>query len=324
MNTMHDDLPHPVPDYAHLRYKENYFFIIMGQEEGVYGTMHFNNEPVFNRTKLHFDFLIKGERATYNNIVPISSNFGQEPFVSDGVATMTVLQSHKLFSVVMKSDELDLDLTFTARMPTFDFHACKYAAPEQASFREVATFGLNLPYEHIEQSMVVRGNLRSGDSTISLDCLGYRDHSWGLRADNPTAWHTWSVINFPDRTFAIMSQAMQARAGHVAREGYVADADGVRAMRRVEIEPIGIRKGTVLPSAVLYKATDTFGQTFSLEADVAGCLGQVGLQVEEPANDQVPYTVTENFCTVTDRVRGDTGIGLVELGFNKDWATPFR
>lgn len=323
MTTTHDDLPHPVPAYAHLRYKENYFFIIMGQEENVFGSLHFNNEPGFDRTKISFDFLIKGKRVTYNNIVPISPRFGEDPFVTDGVAKMTIHQSHKHFTIEMKTEELELDLTFRGRMPTFDSHACKYAAPDQPSFRDVATFGLNLPLEHHVQSMLVSGTVRSGEIETTLDCLGYRDHSWGLRVDTPTAWHTWSVINFPERSFLMFSQVMQVRTGLISLEGGVMDAAGTQALRRLEIIPFDFSANEVLPARMLFEATDVEGQTYSLEADIAGRMAQLGVQVEVGA-EQMPYTLTDNYCTIRDRNSGETGIGLVELGFKRGWPNPFR
>ena len=30
--SLHDDLPHPVPAFAQLRYKENWFFILLAPE----------------------------------------------------------------------------------------------------------------------------------------------------------------------------------------------------------------------------------------------------------------------------------------------------
>ena len=37
MTTMHDDLPHPIPPFAYLRYKENYFFILIAPDQDVFG-----------------------------------------------------------------------------------------------------------------------------------------------------------------------------------------------------------------------------------------------------------------------------------------------
>ena len=45
MITTHDDLPHPVPPIAYLRYKENWFFIIIDVANQVFGMAHFNHEP---------------------------------------------------------------------------------------------------------------------------------------------------------------------------------------------------------------------------------------------------------------------------------------
>lgn len=292
----------------------------MCPESGVFGNLHFNTEPLFGRTKFHFDFLIDGKNFTYHHVAPISPNYGLEPFVSDGVATMTVHESHKLFSIVMKTDELELDLKFEARFPTFDFNVCKFAAPELTSFRDVMTFGTNLPYDHTEQSMLVSGTLRGGEEKpIILDGLGYRDHSWGMRGDSTVAWHTWSVINFPDRTFAIMNQRSLIRSGLEAKEGYVVDSRGARAVRQLEAKPMEFSAGDIIPGRMRYEFTDMLGEQYTLEADVAGCMGRVGL-VPEVTTSAQPYTVFDNFCTVKDLKTGAEGLGLIEFGYKPGWA----
>ena len=45
MPAAHDDLPHPVPPIAYLRWKENWFFIAMDPVSEVHGVVHFNFEP---------------------------------------------------------------------------------------------------------------------------------------------------------------------------------------------------------------------------------------------------------------------------------------
>jgi hypothetical protein len=294
MNTIHDDFPHPIPAYAHLRYKENWFFVIMCPEHDIFGGLHFNNEPGFDRTKIHLDLLVKGKRVTYYNVVPISPKFGTEPFVSDGVATMAVHESHKSFSIVMKTDDLDLDLKFVAR--------------------------LNTPRENLEQPMTVTGSVRTGtDAALRFEGPAWRDHSWGFRADNIVGWHTWSVINFSDRSYGIITQRNRSRSDLMAREGFVVDGAGARAMRMLTATPVDFSAEGGLPARIVYELTDAMGESYSLEADVAGRLGQLGLKPEVATGNQVPYTVTDNYCTVKDLNSGDTGFGLVQLGYHPEW-----
>jgi hypothetical protein len=320
VNTIHDDFPHPIPPTAFLRYKENYFFVVTCPEHDVFGGLHFNNEPGFDRTKIHFDMLVKGKRVTYHNVVPISPQFGTEPFVSDGVATMTVHESHKSFSIVMKTDDLDLDLKFVARLPTFDTSACKYAAPDMVAFADVLGLGLSTPREAIEQPMTVSGSVRTGtDAALNFEGPAFRDHSWGFRADNLVGWHTWAIINFADRSFGMSSQRNRSRSGLMAREGYVIDGAGARAMRMMTATAIDFSAEGVLPARMVYELTDAMGESYSLEADVSGRLGQLGLKPEVATGNQVPYTVTDNYCTVKDLKSGDTGFGLIQLGHHPEW-----
>jgi hypothetical protein len=320
MNTIHDDFPHPIPAYAYLRYKENYFFVIMCPEHDVFGGLHFNNEPGFDRTKIHLDLLVKGKRVTYYNVVPISSKFGTEPFLSDGVATMTVHESHKLFSIVMKTDDLDLDLKFAARFPTYDFAASRFAAPDMVTGPDFFGLGLNTPRDVLEQPMTVSGSVRSGtDTALSFEGPAWRDHSWGFRADSIAGWHTWSVFNFPDRSYAITSQRNRSRPDLMAREGFVTDDAGARAMRMLTATPVDFTGEEGLPARMVYELTDAMGESYSLEADVAGRLGQLGLKPEVATGNQTPYVVTDNYCTIKDLKNGDIGVGLVQLGLHPEW-----
>jgi hypothetical protein len=75
MTTTHDDRPHPVPPFAFLRYKENYFFIVMDQRNDIYGIAHLNNEPLFNRSRFTFNLNVKGQAFRYANEVPLPANF---------------------------------------------------------------------------------------------------------------------------------------------------------------------------------------------------------------------------------------------------------
>lgn len=319
MTIVHKELPHPIPLYAYMRYKENYFFNIMDREKNIYGNVHFNNEPLFGRSRVTVELIIEGKEYSYKNFCPISPNFGTEHSLTNGAVTLDIQEtpSGTLFRIRMDDEQLKLDLFVTDRFSTYDFHNCKYAAPDLPSLREVMTFGLNLPFEHLEQSVYYGGTISVADRSITLaQSVGYRDHSWGIRGDNTTAWHSWSVFNFPDRTFGIVTLATLSRPGLHAKEGYVADADGARALRAIDARPMGkADHADGLPLRMVYELEDVFGQNFSLEADIANRMAQVSLTPEADDNKMV-WTVTENFCNIKDNGNGTAGIGLVELGFN--------
>lgn len=315
MRTNHDDLPHPVPPIAFLRWKENYFFVVICRAQNVFGVCHLNNEPAFNRSRFTLNLSIDGKLHSYANEREFPPDFAMSRQLSDGTLTVTIHQSDRHFGVLLNSADMGVDLQFRSRLPSFDFGACKYAAPDMYSFKEASTFGTNLPFEHMQQAMTVRGRIKlAGRAPIEIDGYAYRDHSWGMRCDNKIAWHTWSALNFPDRAFGIMTLESLGREGITAKEGYVVDESGARVLKSIAVNPVGGSNDS-LPHKVVYEVTDVYGQSYVLEANVRERLARVAL-IPEKTPLLAGYQVTENFCEVLQHGSHEPGIGLVELGYS--------
>lgn len=306
-----DDLPHPVPPIAYMRWKENYFFITMDAERDVFGIIHISTEPIFNRMRFNVNFNIAGKSYRSLRESPYPKDLAFSHVISDGQSRLTIEESHKSFRFESAFDDFALDLRFLARFPSFDFAACRYAAPDLPSFREVHGLGANLPFEHLQQAMTVAGTVQSGQSTINVDGLGYRDHSWCFRTDNVVLDHTWCGFNFPDAAIGVMTLRTLMRPGVRAAEGYIADGDGVRPLARIDVEVVG-RFGAY--EKVVHSLADVYGTTITIESDVRNRIGDVPLHVETSNETEAVYRVAENFCHSVIRETGVKGIALIELG----------
>lgn len=312
MTTIHDDRPHPVPPFASLRWKENYFLIVMDRASDVYGVIHVNNEPLFAHSRFTMNLSIQGKPFRYANEVAFPTDFALAEALSDGVLTLRFVSPHKRMDILYRGDDMSADIVFEARRPTFDYIACKSAAPHMPSFQEIMTLGLNLPYNHQQQSMTAKGQITvKGGKTITLDGLGYRDHSWCMRADVLTARHVWTGLNFPERAFGIKVLETTHRPGVWAKEGYVSDADGERALTAIDVSQHGDKGGW--PERVTLAVRDVLGKNFTIDADVAHRHADVQL-VSEKATAAQTYRIIETFCPLTIRETSETGIGLVEIG----------
>lgn len=316
MNSIHDDRPHPVPPYAFLRWKENYFFIVMDERAGVHGVVHVNNEPLFNRSRFMLSLEVQGRSLRHAGETPLPADFAGAAALSDGTLTLEFREPHRLFSLSCLTRDYSVRLLFDARWPTFDFVACKTAAPELVSFQEVMTCGLNLPYNHQQQSLRVTGLIElhtaeGAGKTVELEGFAYRDHSWSMRSDNLVRRHVWTGLNFASCAFGIKTIESLSRPGLWAKEGYVTDATGASALRRIEVLEEG--EGA-WPDRVILAVEDMVGRRFTIEADVAGRHAVVGLHAEKPATGQQAYDVREHFCPLRLRETGERGVGLIELG----------
>lgn len=314
MNNTSDDFPHPVPPLAYLRWKENYFFLIMDVEKQLFGMIHLNTEPAFDRIRISANFQIEGKTYLYSNQVAYPKDLALSKTVSDGRVTLTIHRSHEHFSLDVVTDELVGKFDFQKRMPTFDFAQCRYAAPDLVPFKEVMTLGTNLPFNHIQQAVSVTGGLKIREThhSISVECYGYRDHSWGMRSDNIVLDHTWCGINFPERAFGIMTIHTLVRPTLEGKEGYVVDADGLRPLSKIRIERVR-NNDEGLPEKLIHYLEDVYGNKFTIESDLAGRYAQVPLVAESPGGLGA-YKIVENFTPSRLRETGDTGVSLIEIG----------
>jgi hypothetical protein len=321
MTTIHDDRPHPIPPAAYLRYKENYFFIIMDPERGVFGVAHFNNEPLFNRSRFTLNLNVQGKQFAYANEIPIPEKFAMAESLSDGKLSLRFSEPHKRFDLKFTGGDFSADVVFEARRPTFDYAACRTAAPDMPSFQEVMTMGLNLPFNHQQQSLAVRGLITGGGKTVELNGWGYRDHSWVFRGDSVVARHFWTGLNFPDRAFGMKTLETLHRPGIWAKEGYVSDAGGERALKAIRVTTDGEKNGW--PEKLHFEFKDVLDKPFTIEVDVAGRYSDVALHSEKAVGQRPGYEIMESCCPLTLAETGERGVGLIEIGKHPSLERPW-
>ena len=311
MNTSHDNLPHPVPPFAWLRWKENYFFIIKAPASRVFGIVHFNFEPANNSGRFNCNFEVEGRSFRYFNQIPFPQPFEYQSVLGDDTLKLTIRRDHCL-ALTFCRDDLAFDVVFEPRFAVFDYVASGYAAPELTTVKDVMTFGTNMHYNHVQQAMRCVGTVRTNGRTIAIDGYGYRDHSWSMRSDNANATHTWSGISFPHRTFGVITLRSLIRPEVEAKEGYVVDADGARALRSIEvIQEDCNEKG--FPKRIVHLLRDVFGREYRIESDTANLLAQVPLAAEN-AQALGVYEITENFCNSIEVGEDAAGLAMIELG----------
>jgi hypothetical protein len=322
MTSAHDDLPHPVPAYAFLRYKENYFFILLAEAQRTFGVIHFNHEPGFDRARYTCNLNVQGRAFAYANSTAFPKSFALAREIGDEALRLRFVEPHRRFELSLLKDGIEVDLTFEARHPTFDFSACRTSGNPAPSFQEINTLGLNLPYNHQQQALNARGTIAFvGGPRVEIEGSAYRDHSWVMRGDTTISQHLWCAFNFPSRSFGIKTNASLPRPDDPAKEGYVVDADGARALQSIQVRTVGALADG-LPQRLIHEIEDVFGTRYSIESDVAGRHANVPL-VSEATGHRPAYYIVENFCSASLTPGGERGIALVEVGRNSSVGRPF-
>lgn len=310
-----DDLPHPVPDIAKLRWKENWLFVVMAPEQGCYGLCHVNTEPAFDRARFTFNLVLDGKRYKYSNERPFQGICAFDRSLTDGAIRIDFVEPGKRFRLVVKTDEIDAQFEFEATHSTFDFAACRAAAPHNVTFREQMTLGTNLPHDHHQQALAVRGAVNAGSSGEQIvSGLGYRDHSYCMRADSQIARHSWCGLLFEDMVLGVKTSEMLSRAGIQAREGYVDDAEGARVLTQIAVE---VSRQAERFTAVRFALESVSGDQYLIEADLGQSLAVMPFVSEKREGGPV-YDIMEHLCPITELRSGRTGLGHIELGLNSE------
>jgi hypothetical protein len=94
MSTIHDDTPHPIPPTAYLRYKKNWFFILMDVDNGVFGMAHFNHEPGHDRARFSCNLMVGGELFKYANQTTFPPNFAFSSRIGDDKLQVTFVEPY--------------------------------------------------------------------------------------------------------------------------------------------------------------------------------------------------------------------------------------
>jgi hypothetical protein len=319
MITTHDDLPHPVPPIAYLRYKENWFFIMLDVAQNVYGMAHFNFEPGQDRARVSCNLMVRGELFQYGNQIPFPKSFALSPSIGDDKLNVRFVEPHARMELSLANADVRLELTFAKHAPTFDFAAYDSANPGKVSAQELVNFATNQMFHHQQQAMTIRGSLRlnrgkSQGETISIDGIGYRDHSRGMRCDHMTLRHVWTFLYFPKTVIGAMSIVNVMRPSLIANSGYVFDASGMRSLGDMDVVNSGEAPGG-MPAAVHFNLHDVYGRPFTVTADIANRMGFVPLVVEAGNAGGFNYNIVENFAPVRLEETGETGHALVEIGY---------
>jgi len=175
-----DDVQPHTPSQADL-WNESMYFVWYDDVAGAGGFHRFGYQP--NRGTVNYQFGISTRSGRrYRRTRPLTRGNGRER-IEGGFAIddfVTVLHRPNGVWWRSKDDNVEFDILFEDFMP-------RYKAPELWGFRDSKEGILDANIsDHYQLSGKVTGTCRLDGGVIDISCLGYRDHSWGVR--------DWSVL----------------------------------------------------------------------------------------------------------------------------------
>jgi hypothetical protein len=321
MTVIHDDMPHPVPPVAYLRYKENWFFLVFDPANDIFGAAHVVSEPGHERIRFAFHLRVQGELFQHASEQAFPGNFGLARELGDGRMRVVFVKAHEQIDLHLHNDDVALDLSFLKRSPVFNFVEYDHANPGKVTLGEIVNLATNQSFIHQQQGLLLRGTVamkrgKAAGRSFNVDGKGYRDHSRGVRCDNLTLRHFWTGLHFPNQVFGAYSVTGILRPTTPANAGYVCDEKGgLRPLRQVEITGVGEGPEGV-PARVEFALTDIHDQPFTIVADLLQRHAHVPLHTEKPGALPYIYDIVENFAPLRLEQTGETGIGIVEVGWS--------
>jgi hypothetical protein len=296
-----DDVQPHTPSDAHL-WNESMYLVWYDDVAGAGGFHRFGYQP--NRGTVNYQLGISTRSGCrYRRTRPLTPGNGRER-VDGGFAIddfLTVLHRPNGVRWQTQDEHLQFDIVFEDFMP-------RYKAPELWGFRssKESVLDANIS-DHYQLSGRVTGTCRLDDELIDISCLGYRDHSWGVR--------DWSVLA-PFRCFtaqfgpdlAVSYNTMiggddrRLTIGHVYRSGTVTRITRGDLVVLQEFDGITSRG-----SHAVVETADGMRLTIELEA-----LDNVALEADE---------FRSLFAVGSARMGSRTGIGSCEV-FNGVAAMP--
>jgi hypothetical protein len=313
-----DDYPHPVPPQAFMLWKENWVFPALDPDNRVASLFHFSLRPGLGEGIFTAKFAIDGWEHRYVGRSPIPRDLAAFRPVANERLTFTVVEPAARFRIQYASDELDADITYTARFPAWDFK--KPVHPGDSVLGDVGR--TVFPFHHMEQGLQHEGviTIKTGPHDgreIQVSGYANRDHSWGWREDMTFHHHHWLCASFDDRFLEGAAMQEQYYPHGEKAGGWFSTGAGNDAVVQVDTsdaywlgddEPL-----PVLDRDVRYRLTTEGGQVATIIAHIAQDYGRLYLDARSKDHTTV-YQDVQMFCDFTIEETGQRGYGVLEIG----------
>jgi hypothetical protein len=312
------DHPHAVPAEAFMPWKENWFFVGVDPDSRVATAFHWSLRPQEPEGIFSAKLVIDGEEHRYVGRSEIPRDPRELRPISDGRLSLEILEEGARYRVRYMSDELDADISYAGRFPTFDF-ADGVDNPGESTFGPSGT--KVFPFRHQEQALAVQGTVtvksEGEPRTITVGGWASRDHSWGWRDDHMFVNHHWICASFEDRF--VQGTAMHERSYDGMKfGGFISSAGGNVAVREIDLSQTYWGTDDQAPLIpldrdVTYRLTTVEGDRIEIVACLSGDFGRLDLNFKNKERTEA-YEDRLIFCEFVLPATGQRGNGVLEIG----------
>ncbi len=301
-----------------MMWKENWVFPGVDPERRIAVLFHVSLRPTQGEGIFTAKFTVDGWEHRWVGREPIPQQLAGFVPVQGGKLRFDVEAPMEQFRLRYTSDELDADITFTARFAPWDFdEGVKAPGPSRMGELGRTVF----PFHHYEQSLTMSGTITAHDgphagTTFEVAGFGNRDHSWGFRDDHSFIEHHWLNANFPDNYVqgTVMHETSYPHpkfGGWVSVEGSNTGVVHVDRSGAYWLEP-----NTPFPDLVkdvTYRLRLADGATRTITAHLAEPYARLFLNFRSKDRAKA-YQDQQIMCDFTDDDTGASGVGVLEIG----------
>jgi hypothetical protein len=301
---MDTDIIHEFGDHA--EWNESFYFNFYDRSKDVCGFMRIGLKPNKNEKSVFCFFMLPdGSIVGLKGGLPYTG-----PDLTVNGLTFTRIEPEKRWKLTFDGlmakmanppapVKASFSLDFTALNDIFDYRACVSGHKEEIS-KSVAS-------EHLEQFGRVKGVLKVEDKEYTIDGLGERDHSWGIREWTAPKMWIWLTCQFSE-TAALNVTKLAVEQGEVDA-GFIHLDGKSMPLDAAHIDTTFAPGGG--PVSFKMKLKDMSGKSHTVEAEI---IKQAVLPFEGPDKKSlaIMYETLARY-----RMDGKVGYGIAEYLIRK-------
>ena len=286
---------------ADMEWNESFYFNFYDSQNDICGFMRIGLKPNMDERSMFFFLTLPDGRAVgMRGVAPVG-----EGSLSVKGLEFIMLEPERQWRLRyqgpmarMGAEEVtmvSMDLTFDCLAPTYDYRRSVGTEGERIA-RQVAS-------EHLEQFGQVSGTIDIDGQRTTVDGLGERDHSWGVRDWNAPKMWFWITAQF-DKGTALNVTKLFTEDGEVSA-GFV-HLDG-RTVPLAHADIVTSLDARGWPSSLEMALTDSEGGTHMVTVEVMRSV-QVPFVGRDGKSSSLMHETLARYVW-----RGRTGYGIAEV-----------